>query len=91
MWYLHKNGKVVRQGDGDAAFLRTELDVAVKRRNNENSGWDADGHYWLLSQCNREGADKRVQSDDRGDDGACKGCSRRHIHADDCPQLKRAT
>lgn len=29
-------------------------------------------------------ADKRIQPDERGADGACKVCKRRHIHTDDC-------
>lgn len=32
--------------------------------------------------------DKRVRPGERGDDGACVTCSRRHIHRDTCDTLK---
>lgn len=33
--------------------------------------------------------DKRVLSSERGADGACSDCKRRHIHSDACKILKR--
>ena len=33
--------------------------------------------------------DKRILPNERANNGACAECSRRHIHRDDCPTLKR--
>lgn len=33
--------------------------------------------------------DKRVLSNERGPNGACRDCGRRHIHKDNCSVLKR--
>lgn len=33
--------------------------------------------------------DKRLLPGERGNDGACTDCGRRHIHTDECPTLKR--
>jgi hypothetical protein len=32
--------------------------------------------------------DKRILPEERDDDGACRSCTRRHIHQDHCIELK---
>lgn len=62
--------------------IKSKLDVVLR----EAGISDEERKQYTLGDDN---TDPRIRPSERGDDGACVTCGRRHKHRDDCITLKR--